>query len=238
MSIILAIETSQRSGGVALRDRDGNAHVEMLRTATGRHDDDLMPAIDRLFRRASLVPSDLGSGSIGVSIGPGGFTGLRIAISTAKMLAEATGAKLIAVPSALVVAESASLEILVDSDLVVALSAKGASAWCTRLKRASSEWHIVGEPGLHDARSLDFTNVAAVLADDHLPPPLRAACESAGLSVHQPTFNPVACLNIAGRMIARNEFTDSVRLLPLYPRPPEAVSLWDKKLMMSKDRDQ
>jgi tRNA threonylcarbamoyladenosine biosynthesis protein TsaB len=247
MPIILAIETSQRTGGVALRDAAGQVHVEMLRTAGGgRHDDDLMPAIDRLFTRLSLAPSHLAGGAVGVSIGPGGFTGLRIAISTAKMLAEVTGARLVAVPSALVVAESAIAKISdltsesksTGSEIVIALSSKNESAWCTRLKRSNSDWQIVGEAGLHDAGSLDLSNIAHVFADEHLPASLRSACEQAGVPVHEPHFDPAACLRIAEWKLARNQTIDALQILPMYPRPPEAVSLWDKKLQAAKSGKQ
>lgn len=243
MSIILAIETSQRIGGVALRDEHGDVHVEMLRTArgSGRHDDDLMPAIDRLFSRLSLAPSHLAEGIVGVSVGPGGFTGLRIAISTAKMLAEVTGARLVAVPSALVVAESALARIsdlAGGNEIIVALSSKNESAWCTRLKRAESAWQIVGQAGLHDAGSLDLSNVAHVFADEHLPASLRTACVNAGVPVHEPDFDPAACLRIAEWKLARNETIDPLQILPTYPRPPEAVSLWDKKLQAAKSGKQ
>ena len=87
--ILLAIETSQRRGGVAVRDAAGDAHTEAL-AARRVHDVDLIAAVDRLFARLGLEPSDLGV--VGVSVGPGGFTGLRIAVSTAKMFAESLGA--------------------------------------------------------------------------------------------------------------------------------------------------
>jgi hypothetical protein len=45
--IMLAIETSQRTGGVALRDRAGQVHVERLGEGT-RYDDELVPAIDAI----------------------------------------------------------------------------------------------------------------------------------------------------------------------------------------------
>ena len=57
--ILLAIETSQRQGGIAVRDRAGRAHVERLAVAR-RHDDDLLGAINRLFGRLELEPWDLG----------------------------------------------------------------------------------------------------------------------------------------------------------------------------------
>ena len=100
-AVVLAIEASQRRGGVAV-EHGGRTDVEWM-SADVRHDDDLLPAIVRLYKRCALVPGM--TDAVGVSIGPGGFTGLRIAVSTGKMMAEATGAKIVAVPTALVVAE-------------------------------------------------------------------------------------------------------------------------------------
>ena len=97
--LILAIETSNPSAGdgsgVALSDAAaGWTDVEPLRpsrqnapgaprTGHGGQDDDLMPAIDRLFRRRAARPSDLSR--VMVSVGPGGYTGLRIACAVGKM---------------------------------------------------------------------------------------------------------------------------------------------------------
>src|SRR5262245_39572606 len=149
MSILLAIETSQRLGGIAVRAQDGTVHTEML-APQKRHDDDLLPAIDRLLGRLNLSQGDLGA--VGVSIGPGGFTGLRIAVTTAKMFAEALGAAIIAVPSALVAAESYQGQ----GPIIVALSSKGDTCWCTRLHRVNGIWSIVGVPALVDADHLDL----------------------------------------------------------------------------------
>jgi tRNA threonylcarbamoyladenosine biosynthesis protein TsaB len=53
--------------------------------------------VDRLIRSASLRPSDVDR--IGVGIGPGGFTGTRIAISFAKSLAQGWNRPLVGVNS-------------------------------------------------------------------------------------------------------------------------------------------
>ena len=238
MSILLALETSQRIGGVALRDPHGTVHVEML-APRKRHDDDLLPAIDRVFARAGLKPIDLAGGAVAVSIGPGGFTGLRIAVSTIKMFAEALGPKVIAVPSALVAAESWNTThpaATVDLRAVVALACKDTACWCTAVRLTQEGWHIEGQPGLRDAASLDVRGMHFVLADEHLPEPIRRLCEEHGVEVIEPSFDPRACLAVAARMERAGLWSDPLTLVPLYPREPEAVTLWDKKLQAASKR--
>jgi len=244
MSVLLAIETSQRHGGVALRNRAGETYVELL-SANKRHDDDLLPAIDRTFQRAGLTPRDLSGGVIGVSIGPGGFTGLRIAVSTVKMLAEVLGAKIVAVPSALVAAESWRQSRKSDrtspesnatlqhdypgGSVVVALACKNDSCWCTRISCDERGCRIEGVPGLCDQTTLEVREITVVLADAHFPEPLRRRCEQASVAVVEPVFDPRACLTIADQMAREEKWSDPLLLLPLYPREPEAVTLWNKK---------
>lgn len=228
MSIILAIETSQRTGSVAVRDRAGEVHVEPLALAT-RHDDDLLPAIDRLLKRVGLSPHDLDeNAAVAVSIGPGAFTGLRIAVSTAKMIAEARRVKLVAVPSALVVAESLH-ETIRPGPVLIALASKNDTFWATRLEYAGDGWRIVGTPGLVDAGSLDLLTLRAVVGDQHLPTAARVRCEEAGVLAIEPRFEAAACLTVAARMLNRHETTDTLSLAPLYPREPEAVSIWERR---------
>ena len=216
--VLLAIEASQRRGGVAVRDSDGRDHEELL-GAEAMHDDDLLAAIDRLYIRLSLVPSD--TRAIGVSTGPGGFTGLRIAVATAKMLAESLGASLVAVPTSLVVAESFQEQ----GPIIVALSSRQQTVWATRLEQVGSErtWAMMDEGGLADADAIRLDGIAALLGDRYLPEVLRARCREAGVAVVEPVFSPLACLAVAGRLLAEGRTTDSLELAPEYSRPPAAV---------------
>lgn len=77
---ILAIETSTSLGGVAILERERlvrNIEEEVPR----RHLEWLAPAIQRLLGEAGLSPSEIEA--VAVSVGPGGFTSLRIGIATA-----------------------------------------------------------------------------------------------------------------------------------------------------------
>jgi len=223
--VILAIETSQREGSVALRDGAGEILEETL-PPQSRHDVHLIPAVDRLMKRAGLRPHDLDA--VGVSIGPGGFTGLRIAVSTAKMLAMALEVKLLAVPSALVVAESCPAGQVKDGPIIVALSCKRGTFWATRLTRQAGEWTVAGEPGLAGAETFALNDVEAVIADRHLPEAARQRAAEAEVPVLEPRFEARACLAVSGRRLAAGQMADPLTLVPLYPRPPEAVSLWER----------
>ncbi len=90
----LAIDTSGRSGAVALLSADQLVAEELL-PADLRTTQTLAPAIHRLTARL-----DRGCGAlqlISVVSGPGSFTGLRIGVTTAKTLAYASQASLVTI---------------------------------------------------------------------------------------------------------------------------------------------
>jgi tRNA threonylcarbamoyladenosine biosynthesis protein TsaB len=219
--VLLAIETSQRVGGVAVRDRAGVDHAESLRTSN-RHDDDLLAAVDRLYTRLQLAPSD--TDAIGVSTGPGGFTGLRIAIATAKMLSATLGAQLIAVPTALVVAESWAG----PGPIIVALACKQQTVWVTRLRRSAGGWAMEQDGRLAEIDSIRFTEADVLLGDRYLPEALRERCHEVGVAVVEPIFDPAACLAVAGRLLADGLATEPLAMAPLYARPPGATAPRDR----------
>lgn len=231
-SLVLALETSQRQASVALRDVGGAIHEEKLSTKA-RHDDDLLPAIDRVFARAGLRPEDLRAAAVCVSIGPGGFTGLRIAVATAKMLAEALQVGLVAVPSALVAGEAYEGE----GPIIVALACKGEAFWLTRLEREGAReavrgrWTIAGTPGIAHAESFDLAGIRAVLADEYFPDAALRRVRAARVPLIAPAFSAHACLAVGARMLegSRGETIDPLHLLPLYPRQAEAVTLWERR---------
>jgi tRNA threonylcarbamoyl adenosine modification protein YeaZ len=223
--LALAIETSNPSAyegtgpgpGVALGVLVNGAlsplGVESI-PADRPHDDDLVPAIDRLFAQHGRRPADLDR--VIVSTGPGGFTALRIAVAAAKMICEATGAACVGVPSAEVVA----LRVReARGAFAVALSSKGRSAFVTRFAAP----HAPDGPGtLAEAENLERLGIALLIADRFLPDPMRERCATLGIEVRTPVFDPAACLE-AG---AARAPVDPVSLLPFYPRLPEAVVKW------------
>jgi len=84
---ILALDTSTHLGSVALLV-DGVLVSEVAALVRARHGETLLPHIERVLQIAgeSIDTIDL----IGVGIGPGSFTGLRVGVATAKGLALAS----------------------------------------------------------------------------------------------------------------------------------------------------
>jgi tRNA threonylcarbamoyladenosine biosynthesis protein TsaB len=92
--VILALETATTCGSIALVAEDRCLGEFSLNTATA-HSRRLLSGIDWLLAQCDLSWPQIGA--IAVGLGPGSFTGLRIALSTAKGLCMATERPLIGV---------------------------------------------------------------------------------------------------------------------------------------------
>ena len=95
---LLAFDTSSKALSVAILE-DETLLAETTLTIKKNHSITLMPVIDFLMRQIDLTPKDLDR--IVVAEGPGSYTGLRIAVATAKTLAHTLGIELVGVSSLL-----------------------------------------------------------------------------------------------------------------------------------------
>ncbi len=86
--LVLAIDTSSKSGSVALV-KDGATMAEFLINAEINHSETIMPAISEILRIAKTDLAEVDFFSF--AMGPGAFTGLRIGAGIVKGLALATG---------------------------------------------------------------------------------------------------------------------------------------------------
>ncbi|HKT33411.1 MAG TPA: tRNA (adenosine(37)-N6)-threonylcarbamoyltransferase complex dimerization subunit type 1 TsaB [Nitrospira sp.] len=93
---VLAVETATAWQSIALLD-DERVLARCDQDAAGSHARLLLPAIDRVFSEAGLIPARL-EGLV-VSIGPGSFTGLRVGLSTVLGIRTVTQLPLVLVPT-------------------------------------------------------------------------------------------------------------------------------------------
>ena len=199
----------------------GDSMVEVRYEAWSRREDGLLPAIERV--RAGLGTPAPALSRVCVSVGPGGYTGLRVSVTVAKSLAFATGAAVVAVPSASVASGGQPPE----GPYAVALASKGAFTHITRFASADDlvgeAIGVIGADGVVDA--LCGRGIRKLIADRFLPEPFRVSFEQAGGAVLAPRFSAVRCLEVGCSLRP----TEPDALVPVYAREPEAVRLWRER---------
>lgn len=230
---ILAIETSSRHGSVAVAAGPSLLAAEEFASDL-RHAVELLPAIDRLCRRAGWKPD--GVEQVFVSIGPGSFTGLRVAVTVARHLALACGAKIVGVPSLGVTADNARTISRPPPHVAVVLDAKRGQVYAGLFVLGADAYVAVGDAVVIEP--------AAWLAG--LPRPLavmgegigyhRVAIDAAGVDVLPDVVSwpkAEAVHRLGWRLAERGAFTEPGELTPHYLRRPEAEELWEKRAAAS-----
>jgi len=94
--MLLALDTSSRWMGIACYD-GANVLYENTWYSAHYHTAQLAASVDEALQRLDVNTTNVKA--IGVAVGPGGFTGLRIGLGFAKGLALSGGAALIGMPS-------------------------------------------------------------------------------------------------------------------------------------------
>lgn len=93
--LILGIDTSTKICTCSIFDSENGVIAETSLSVKKNHSNIVMPIIDNLFKISDLNINDIDK--IAVAIGPGSFTGVRIALGIAKGLAMALNKPLIAI---------------------------------------------------------------------------------------------------------------------------------------------
>ena len=93
--LILGIDTSTKICTCSIFDSENGIIAETSLSVKKNHSNIVMPIIDNLFKISELNINDIDK--IAVAIGPGSFTGVRIALGIAKGLAMALNKPLVAI---------------------------------------------------------------------------------------------------------------------------------------------
>ena len=103
--LVLAVETSSRIGSAAIALGE-KILAETAFSAPIRHSAEIFPAISDILDRFSRKPDQIEQ--VHISVGPGSFTGLRIAVTLAKIMHLANAVKIVAVDTLDVIAANAT----------------------------------------------------------------------------------------------------------------------------------
>ena len=210
--IVLGLSTSTPTGSAALWGPDGLLADERY-DALELHAEQLLVGVDALVRRAGLRPRDLGA--VACDVGPGSFTGIRVAVAAAEGIAAGLGVPRFGVASleALAAAVAAG-----ERPVIALLDAKKAEAYVGEFKGGQAtkafEHVELAEAKARAERFLERGGLAvgdvlhALLGSD-LPPSASAL---------RPDAARIAQI---GRARALAGGTTQA-LSPLYVRPPDA----------------
>lgn len=221
--LILALETSTELGSCALW-RDGEV-VEKF-CPTGRsHSETLLPLVRDLLRDAGVKVSQLDAIAFGV--GPGAFTGLRIACGAAQGLAVAADIPLIPVTSLEAMAAPTGAE-----RVLALLDARMGEVYAGRYWRTADGHRLDGEICVASPAELVLPSDSGWLACGNAPaayPVLQERLLAAGIDV-QPGVLPAASAlaRLAAPRAERGEGIDPALAAPLYIRDKVAKTVAER----------
>ena len=150
--MLLALDTSTPQIGIALYD-GARVLAEHLWVSKARHTVELAPAVAQMLQQTGTDSSQVAA--IGVAIGPGSFTSLRVGLAFGKGLAMSRSLPLVGIPSLDILAAL----VAVDSSRPLACVLAAGRG------RLALGWYNASENGWQAAGSAVVTTAEAVAAE-------------------------------------------------------------------------
>lgn len=224
--MILLFDTSTPTGLLLVGD-NGRVLASATWLAEQSHSQKLPPKIQIALEMAGIPSSHLTH--IAVGTGPGSFTGLRVAMATAKGLAISLGLPVVAIPSLELFAAGSGVE---EGVIASTSDAFRGEIYLGIYERNGAALSLVGgvrsltpECTVESIKSLGKPAVMTgtgyrryqALFDSAIPPPsVRPAVSNGG-------FHLVGLLHLAEQYVRKGRITDPAEVLPFYVREAEAV---------------
>jgi tRNA threonylcarbamoyladenosine biosynthesis protein TsaB len=222
--VILGLDTATPATVVAVLPDDGEPVELRHEPAPGErpgHARELLPLAQQALDAVGATFADVTR--IGVGVGPGTFTGLRIGVATARALAQSTGAELAAISTLDALAEAAGR----DRPVLAVLDARRGEAFAAAYiggERVAGPVAIAPE---------ELRAFAARAAGNAAPTPFLAVGDgairfrdrlvpAADVPGDDSTLHRVSALAVC-RLAKVAPTVDRDALLPEYVRPPDAV---------------
>jgi tRNA threonylcarbamoyladenosine biosynthesis protein TsaB len=223
---ILAMETSELTGSVAA-SVDGKVLAELQLDPQQRSAQSLAPAIQSLLEQVGWQPREIQL--VAVTIGPGSFTGLRVGVATAKVLAYSVGAEVLGIGTLETIAAATPNEVEAVS---VAVDAQRGDVIAQPFRRgAEGELEAVGDQLLMPlgewlARLAPGFSVSGPVLKKWADPLPRGVT-----MLDRERWRPMAAnvARLAYRDYLAGRRDDLWNLLPLYSRPSAAEEKWTKR---------
>ncbi len=236
---LLVLDTATRTPVLALASADGGLIAQRSWTSRQRHGEELLERLDELLGEIGARREDFAAVVVGT--GPGSFTGLRIGLATAKLIAYSLHIKLVGVSTtqalALAAAENApAVERAQAASFAVALPAGVADRYVHLVRVDDGEVHELEPPRLvaGDDALMAAAKRAALVAVDLDAAQLPAAALEAGR--HCVAGLPRALAALGTRGLADDQVSDPATLVPAYVALPRGLASISGEIEWSVDR--
>jgi tRNA threonylcarbamoyladenosine biosynthesis protein TsaB len=213
--MILAIDTSTQWMGIALL-QDAQILYEKVWRTKRRHTVELAPAIQEAIADCGLQISDLEA--VGVALGPGSFTSLRIGLAVAKGLVLTRRVPVIGVPSLDITAAGLPVQNL---PLIAVLRAGRERLAARNYQADNDRWKANGEIYITTAKELEAAIDSPTLISGEIEPEERRILERRWRNALLP--DPANCIRrpsklavLTAERFKAGQFDDVVTLAPIY----------------------
>lgn len=228
---ILAIDTSSDLEFITLRSGKGLSsrceHVTLSHSVT------LIRSMDTLLSEQGITINDIDIFCAGT--GPGSFTGIRITVSTMRMLSQITGKPLVGIPTPLLYAVSLTRFGKTGDHIMVALDARRERIFGAiyRIAGPGQEPVEIVPPGDHPIDELvDGADYTSIIAAGSGVNRFREKIERPGRNVLVPGqwFDGASVCDLAEHRWRENPslYSDPFRTVPLYLRKSDAETAREK----------
>lgn len=231
-SLLLVLDTSGPAGTVALA-RGETMLAERRFDLHQKHAQVLLPGIRDLLAEAGAAARDVNI--VGVSEGPGSFTGLRVGVMCAKTLAYATGARLVAIGTLAAISRTVLGDAAVHRGVWVVENAQRGDVFALHVPKGTVPFGDTGPLRVMSAAELR----AALEPDDLVIGPGRSLLEdlpdrplaawplldATGISpVSRPSGRSL--IQMTRELVEQGRFADPWTLEPAYLRRSAAEDQW------------
>ena len=220
--MLLAIDTSTTQVGIALYD--GTQVIgEFAWRSNQRHTVELAPAISDLLTRCGLTMDDVKA--LGVALGPGSFTSLRVGLALAKGLALSKSIPLIGIPTLDILAQA---QLASELPLAVAIQAGRSRFALGWYKNSGAAWQVEGESRIVTLDEINAEVKSPSLLCGEFSTETRQQVNNENIQLVSPALSirrPAMLAELAWARWQADDVDDAASLAPIYLQTDSSLPL-------------
>jgi tRNA threonylcarbamoyladenosine biosynthesis protein TsaB len=211
--MLLAVDTSTPQVGIALYD---GAQVvgEFAWRSNQRHTVELAPAISDLLIRCGLTMDDVKA--LGIALGPGSFTSLRVGLALVKGLALSKDIPLIGISTLDILAQAQPLSELPLAVAIQAGRSRFALGW---YKSSGQGWQAEGESRIATIEEINAEVESPAILCGEFPVETRQKVNNENIQLTSPAASirrPAVLAELAWARWQAGDVDDAASLAPTY----------------------